>query len=305
VLWWLVGCGSAPLVPVDAGRLPSRSAEVYRFVAVGDAGHPGAVHDRVRDAVATTCSARGCDLVVLLGDNLYPEGPERDDDPRFDQVIADYFPIAPVAMVLGNHDYGPGGRHPEVADRELRWAAKRPEIVASGRVWTARGGPAELVGIDTTRAFWGGEADQVAWLATLPPASGWRVLVAHHPWRSEGPHGNAGAYEGWPGIPWLSGAAVARLYDRGVCGRFDLALAGHDHILAHLPGPCGEMLAIAGVGSSPTQVVDRADDALFAAAVPGFVWVELGETGTVAWMGADGRELHRATLPSPDRAPTE
>ncbi len=304
-MWFLLAaCGPGPLDPGDAGALPAATPGVYRFVAVGDVGHAGAVHERVARAAAETCRARGCDLVVLLGDNLYPVGLESETDPRMDAIVAPWRAIAPVALVLGNHDYGLRGRDEAAAERQVRWAARSAAILP-GKAWTASAGPARIVAVDTNRVFWWGESEQVAWLRAQPEGTPWRVLLAHHPWRSEGRHGNAGAYEGWPAIPWMSGAAVARLYDQGVCGRFDLVISAHDHNLAHLAGPCGETLVVSGSGSSATSGVDRADVPIYAEAIPGYVWVELGATGTVAWLDETGAERHRARLTSRVRPTSE
>jgi hypothetical protein len=213
---------------------------------------------------------------------------------------------------LGNHDYGDSRQW----DRGERARALAP---AAGALlpapyfrWAA--GPATFLGLDTTRLYWG-DAAQQRWLddALETADAPWVVTLGHHTWRSVGPHGNAGAYDGWPGLPWLSGAALSRVFDGTVCGRTDLHLAGHDHSLQLLTGPCGETLVVSGAAGGATRVratdpsgATEASAVRWAAATPGLAWISLGETGEVRFVDANGSLLHTATFPrrrAADRPP--
>ena len=273
-----------PIVPADPSAV--------RFVALGDVGRGDANQRRVARGVVHACAERGCDAIALLGDLLYPDGMEKDDDPRAEQwIAAPYAPAgAPLLLVLGNHDYG-RGRDVASAGRLLRWAKDRPGIVLPANVWDLRAGPVHFVGLDTNAAFQFGEAPQRAWLARVLDESDapWKVVLGHHPFRSDGEHGNAGAYEGWTGVPIASGAALRRLFEGALCDRADLYLAGHDHN-RQLLAACGVDLIVSGAGSSTTPIVDRGNHPSFASAEPGFVWLELGEgEGRVVFLDADGK----------------
>lgn len=281
--------------------IATRDPGTLRFAAVGDVGSGSPAMPRVAEAVARTCGERGCDLVALLGDNLYPAGMESDDDPRFEAwVIGPYERAgAPVVVVLGNHDYG-DSRQTAVARRELDWVARTRRGVLPAPYYAIAAGPADVVVADTSRVFWGDPA-QVAWVDdALARAEGrWRVVLGHHTWRSDGPHGNAGAYEGVPGIPWSSGAGVSRLLDGVVCGRADLYVGGHDHSLQLLGAPCGGHIVVSGTGARGTSLPGRGNAPLFATTAPGFAWFELGERGRVVFFDADGAVLHDADLGPP------
>jgi hypothetical protein len=298
-LLWLLGCGPPAEAGADLGELAVADGSIVRFAAVGDVGKGNEGERATARQVQATCRERGCDFVLLLGDNLYPRGMESPQDPKMDAVIGDIWGTLglPVVMVLGNHDYGQGTDDAR-ADWQLAWAARSRSIRMPSRFFGFTAGPASFAALDTTRAFWRGASDQAAWLdgwfarQTRP----WTVVFGHHTWRSDGPHGNAGAYEGWPGIPFLSGAPVERLLDGHVCGHADLYLSGHDHTLQWLDGPCGGSIVVSGAGAGPTSIEDRGNHPRFAAAQLGFAWLSLGDTGAVAFIGDDGRELAAGEL---------
>jgi tartrate-resistant acid phosphatase type 5 len=144
--------------------------------------------------------------------------------------------------------------------------------------------------VDTTAVFQGDAAFQAGWLKDQLAASNavWKVVAGHHPMRSNGPHGNAGAYEGWRWVPWMSGGSLATFFEDAVCGQADLYLAGHDHtrqVLAY----CGVTLVVAGTGASATRVVDRGNPVDFADAERGFTLFRLGaDRGEVQLYGETG-----------------
>jgi hypothetical protein len=99
-----------------------RDRESLTILVFGDAGTGDAGQYRVGRAMFDTCQARGCDLAVMLGDNIYEDGiavENRDDQQasfreivtQFDEKFAK--PYEPFLMrpgfhfwgVLGNHDY--------------------------------------------------------------------------------------------------------------------------------------------------------------------------------------------------------
>lgn len=287
---WL-GCSEPPVDARIAPPPPLADPDRIRLLALGDVGRGTETQRQVARGAAAACAERGCDAVLLLGDNLYPSGMESPDDPRADAWLRDlYEPIgAPVYLVLGNHDYA-RGRDVERAGWLVAWAARTDGFELPGPVWTTRAGPLRLIGLDTNRALQFGEAAQAAWLdEQLDDDARWTVVLGHHPLRSDGPHGNAGSYEGTRWLPWASGRSVERLLSV-LCGRADLYLAGHDHsrqLLEH----CGVPLVVSGAGGSATGIVDRGNQPRFAQGSPGGAWLELGpEEGRVVFLDADGRE---------------
>ncbi|MEZ4240125.1 MAG: metallophosphoesterase [Myxococcota bacterium] len=287
------GCSDSR-VPVGVAPAPAlASPDRVRFVALGDAGKGNKGQARVAAGVAKACAERGCDLVVLLGDNLYPRGMEADDDPHADERIAQmYAPVgAPVYLVLGNHDYA-HGRSRAAAARQIAWAGRTPGVELPANAWVGDFGPARVVGLDTNAVFQFGEDFQARWLREQLDASDapWKVVLGHHPFRSDGPHGNAGRYDGTRWVPWVSGSALRTLFDGSLCGA-DLYLAGHDHTRQLLEA-CGTDLVVSGTGASATEIVDNGNHPRFAEATLGAAWFELSADGSgrVVFLDADGAE---------------
>lgn len=281
--------------PITDDHVLSRDAggSSVRFVALGDVGKGNDTQRAVAGAMQRVCARRGCDFGLLLGDNLYPDGMTAPDDPRIDAVLTDvYGPLGlDIYAVLGNHDYG--RQHvPENARYQLDWAAKHERFHMPRPYYRFRTGPAAFWALDTDTVFWEGAEAQAAWLdETLGPVEArWKVVFGHHPYRSNGRHGNAGAYEGWSNVPYASGNALLTLFDEHLAGRAHLYLAGHDHNLQSLNHE-GLELVVSGAGASARELVDRGNTLRAGHDVAGFAWIELADALTVAFYREDGELL--------------
>jgi 3',5'-cyclic AMP phosphodiesterase CpdA len=297
VLLLAIACGPGPFPP--PGEAPAAPAGPRtRLVAIGDSGEPSDEQAAVATSAAAVCRARGCDALLLLGDDVYPRGITAAEASRADAVIRDvYAPLGvPVYLALGNHDYG-HGRDASRAEALVAWAGRTPGFELPTRAYSFTAGPDRVVVLDTAWSFYGGAEPQLGWAErALAQPSRWRVLVGHHPLRSDGPHGNAGEYEGLGAVPIAGGESVRALLEPLVCGRADLYLSGHDHSLQVLDA-CGAALVVSGGGSKATTLVDRGNRPRFAAARTGLAWLELGDHGgIVAIYASDGSLLHESHL---------
>ena len=292
MLWWLVvGCSAPVQDPAEAPD-PAPGSTELRFVALGDVGKGTSQQARVAESVRQVCEVQGCDLLVLLGDNLYPRGMQRADDPRMDEVLGDrYGQVAPVYMVHGNHDYAHGQDH-ERARWARQWAQRTSGFEHPSPWYGFQAGPARFLALDTTHAFWSGAEPQRTWLEESLARSGadWTVVFGHHPLRSNAQHGNAGAYEGWSSVPWMSGRSVATLLEP-LCGAADLYLSGHDHTL-QWGEHCGLTWVVSGAGSASSPLVDRGNDTRFERSDLGFFWVHLGEQMHIRAYDRSGQVVH-------------
>ena len=288
---------------VDAkgpGEAPSprlQDPAAVQFIAFGDAGKGNRGQRDVAAAMLDVCRARGCDFALMLGDNLYQRGFEEPRDPRmkerFDEV---YLPLdIPVYGVLGNHDYATG-RDTLRAQWQVDWAADHNQLEMPAHFYRFEAGPATFFALDTNRVFQWGEAEQSAWLAQALPESTaqWTVVFGHHPYRSNGRHGNAGRYEGWK-LPLVGGSALKTLCDTRLCGQADLYLAGHDHTLQSLQW-CGMELVVSGAGATRTPLVDRGNETRFEASQLGFAWIRLDRNMTLAFHADEGKLLFERVL---------
>lgn len=294
--------------------------EPIRFVAIGDAGDNPVHQTAVAAAVEQTCATRGCQFALYLGDNFYDTGLEAYDDTRWQTNFE--LPYAnldfPFYAVLGNHDLGGGGLG---LDFDLEKAQYQVDYTQVSDKWTMPStyytipGPSgssstelTIFGLDTTRMFFGNVlgnlSTQEDWLRSelVNSDSYWRIGFGHHPYVSNGQHGNAGAYEGITDIVPFSeiprGQHVKDLFDDVGCGAFDVYFAGHDHNRQILPEPegCDTFFVVSGAGAKYTDFHESAlrphNDVLFEDdGERGFVWVELqGDVMTLYVVDEDGDE---------------
>ncbi len=285
----LAAAGISPTASADLAAgidtvilLPPK--DVVRFVALGDAGQGNDDQYKVGDAMATVCAARGCDFAVYLGDNFYNDGVNDLDDPQFEEKFE--LPYAnlsfPFYVTLGNHDYGAGGSgyefwkapyYIEYTDRSAKWVFPAP-------FFRVDAGAVELFSLDTNAIVWGFFDDQLAWLEDRVPAStaAWTVAFGHHPYLSNGHHGNAGHYDGQDNNGIGDGEYVKEVMDQALCGKVDVYLCGHDHSRQWHENTCnGTELIVSGAGATTTGL-DDTNPVRFQEDTLGFLWVELDAT---------------------------
>jgi len=252
--------------------------------------------------------AVGADFVVLLGDNFYPNGVGSVSDPQwqsaYEQVYGGWH--LPVYAVLGNHDYGGhgAGTDPTRAAVEVAYTALSTTWKMPAQVYRLDAGPARLVFLDTNNLKMT-EADTLgqglalgSWLAGAP---GWKIVVGHHPYRSNGPHGNAGTWDGLADDPPTSGNGVwfRSFFQGAVAGRADLYLAGHDHSLQVLdtPGASGPLLAVVGGGGQTLTGLPGTNPTRFQASSLGFAEVAYDEHRlTLTLFNEAGQSLYQTRL---------
>lgn len=287
---WLA-CARGPALDEGGAEAPAIPGDTVRFVVTGDAGLGNSAQWRVARAMRRLCRERddargpGCDFLVLLGDNAYPKGVEGPDDPLWEsRALGPFRQLElPVYAILGNHDYGNPPLDRRRAAAALGGPAEEGAWILPGPWYAFDAGPARIVALDTTAVMLGWTArQQRAFLAEQAAVAAGRPLVvlAHHPFRSNGAHGNAGAYEGRRVLPYASGGRVRRLYEEGLCGRAALLLSGHDHNRQWLAPHCGVELVVLGAGAAATGLVDRGVPTLFQeGSERGFGWFQLTAAG--------------------------
>ena len=132
----------------------------------------------------------------------------------------------------------------------------------------------ELFELDTNMALFSQASTQKtdvnAWLAASKAE--WKIALGHHPYKSNGPHGNAGKYDGIP-IPPVDGSAVKSFLEDTVCGKVDVYLSGHDHSQQWLNESCkGTELAVSGAGAKTTEL-KGSNASLFQSIALGFLYI--------------------------------
>ena len=305
--------------PVDT-EPPDPYPGTIRIIAMGDAGTGSDKQIAVGEQIATYCarSDRPCDLVLYLGDNVYNSGVEAVDDDLWDTHFE--IPYANVDLpfwaVLGNHDLGGDGLGLDLDPYKAQYQIDRSDVSTKWnmpsefyqvpRSALPAGAPVDLFGLNTTDIFFTSvnlfsSGDQRNWLSGALSASPvpWKIAYGHHPYKSNGKHGNAGSYEGLSdSLDWLPGNAIVRgaevetFFKDHVCGKADIYLSGHDHNRQWIGSDCGTVFVVSGAGAKTTDK-ERDDNspAFENYSVPGFLWMELTSTTLTAYMvDMDGTE---------------
>lgn len=297
----------APLTPAPSP--PDAGFKEVRFVAIGDTGKGNDGQYQVGKSIGAHCAAQGCDFVVLLGDNFYPSGVSSVSDPLWESAfVKPYAPVdAPFYAVLGNHDCGGNGSGTEFAkgDVQIDYAKMNPKWRMPARHYHWRLGDVEFFVGDTNRSMFGLDGDARAAFGTWLPSSTarWKIAFGHHPLRSNGPHGNAGSYDGLPYVPIANGSGVKRFVEELVCGRADVYLSGHDHNIQWLTEPCSRPntalkteLIVSGGGARTTPLVGK-NPTHYQSGDLGFVYVVISENAlTASFYDVDGKQQHSRTI---------
>lgn len=294
-------------------------SDVVRFILIGDSGSGSEGAYAVGTAISKVCESRGCDFVLGLGDNIYESGVDSVMDDQFEEKFE--LPFAPVEQpfyfVLGNHDnsefFGGDGAGNATGEYQIDYHYRDVEYPEAQRLTTrwnlperyyrfnsgeqADGSPLiEFFAIDSTQIA-GGFADsdknysystygkvQAQWLNETMTASKakWKMVFAHHPYVSNGSHGNAGNYDGIPSaiLPVLSGERYKDFLQETTCDKADFLFAGHDHDMQWLEpqASCGKTeFIVSGAGSKTRSLVNRNENPVFYQKGDqyGFVWVEI------------------------------
>ena len=151
---------------------------------------------------------RPVDVVILGGDNIYPDGNLAEVEAKFTKPYAALLQAGvPFHAVLGNHDIRTGNGEPQVAYKPFGM---------KGRWYTIRQGPVEFFMLDTNmNAPW---QFQMPWLkkALASSTAPWKVVVGHHPIYSAGLYGD-------------DPNAIARLTPVFAKHGVQLYINGHEH----------------------------------------------------------------------------
>ena len=289
----------------DDATLPPLPA--VRWVAIGDTGEGNADQLAVAGAIEGVCAAQGCDFALMLGDNFYDVGVEDVNDPLWQTMFETPYQNLqmPFYPTLGNHDGGALGTGLDVFRGNVQVAyttSTTTNWTMPDRYYGHTHDNVDFFSLDTSLMFFDGfpiitslNDAQETWLAgALAEATGdWKIAYGHHPYLSNGPHGNAGNYEGLPSFtPYAAGTEIKDFMDANVCGNVDLYICGHDHSRQWQVNTCaGTELIVSGAGakrtdiegSNPVYWQDTDDD------MEGFVWFEvIGNTITVEFWNKNG-----------------
>jgi len=287
----------------DAATTPGHD---IRFVVVGDTGTGTAAAQGVANAIAGRCRAAGCDFAMLLGDNVYDSGIDAPTDEmmveRFENVFA---PVnIPFFPVLGNHDYGLNGLGTDFTkgENEILYSRRSAKWKMPDAFYTMSFGVLDIFALDTNLAYFERAPEQSAKMKAAMQRSHarWKIAYGHHPYMSNGVHGNAGHYNGVSYPPAFSGENVKTFVEETVCGNVDVYMAGHDHTMQWLTSTCsGTELLVDGAGAKTTSLPGK-NESRFQSLSLGFVYgVATERSLKLEFVDDAGRLLFSRTLEKP------
>ncbi|RDI48256.1 metallophosphoesterase [Nocardia mexicana] len=258
-------------------KLDFPTDDTLRVLLTGDAGTGARPQWLVADAMRDLHGREPFDLALGLGDNIYESGPWTEDDRQFLDKFENpnHGLDFPWVMVLGNHDTSsvlPGdGGWLQRGDHEVGYHRRSARWYMPARYYSVRV-PRERPVVEffvldlnpvaaylppLLQPYWapGGQfmSEQAAWLdeAVATSPARWKIACTHHPYLNNGPHGDAGNYEGVTLDP-LDGRHAKRFLDDHVIGRCQFLLSGHDHslqVLEHAPELRGTRQLISGAAA--------------------------------------------------------
>ena len=274
---------------------------VVRFAALGDTGMANTGQLAVATALDAKCELERCDFVLLLGDNIYPSGVTSTTDAQWQTKFETPYQAVDLDFwaALGNHDYGNNGAGDDFArgQHEVDYTLVSAKWKMPDNFYRQEFEHVELFALDTNLQLYGMDADQESaipgWLSAS--TARWKIAFGHHPYKSNGPHGNAGNYDGVAG----RGQGIKDFFDDHLCGEVDVYLAGHDHNLQWLTdSTCAELL-VSGGGASTTALSTN-NATRFQAASLGFLYVEIvGDSFTGQFIDSAGTVRFERTVVKP------
>ena len=253
-----VAIGMALPSTLPMARTLAAPADSLHVIAVADTGSgDGRGQQAVADQMAARQRERPLDLVILAGDNIYPDGDLARISPTF---LVPYRALlqadVPFHAVLGNHDIRTGNGDPQV---------RYPLFGMKGRWYALRRGPAEFFFLDTNvNADW---QRQLPWLRTALAASSapWKVVVGHHPIFSSGLYGDD---------PQAQARLIPLFRRYGV----QLYINGHEHHYERTQTLRGTTYLIVGGGGASLRPVVANSNSVVALSVHSFAELDFSPT---------------------------
>ena len=212
---------------------PGPEAGLVRVAVAGDVGDSGARLSRTATAISKLGGTRGFDVLLLLGDNVYPDG----DPALLPQTVLEPFGDvtragAQLLAIVGNHDVRNGHGPPQMA-----------ALGMDGLWWSREIGEVLFVGLDSNQPA---NARQQRWLEdTLARTNArWKVVMVHHPPYSAG----------YQGSNLDVRRAFAPIFERfGV----QLVLSGHDHDYQRSHPINGVTYVVSGAAAGSRRTSER------------------------------------------------
>jgi len=251
----------------------SCQSEGVRFLAFGDAGFGSPAQFETARGMGSFCAQHGCDFVLLLGDNFYPDGVHSVSDPqwqsKFEEPYADLkFPFYPT---LGNHDYFGN------IEAQINYSSESSKWRFPSRFYQFQWCDVDFFVIDAERF----DETQKKWLeeGLVSSRAEWKVVAGHRPIYSHGGHGDSKHLKKEL-LPLLK-------------GKVDFYFAGHDHHLEYISKGYLPEFIVSGAAAE-NRGIKSGKSTLFGSDSLGFAHVVMkpGEA-TIQFVNEKGKSLFK------------
>jgi hypothetical protein len=254
--------------PTWQSELPRGAASegTFRFVVLGDTGTGGRDQLAIADRMSAFHDERPYDTVIMLGDNIYPNGSPSDLPAKFERPYAELLRRGVhFYAALGNHDVREG-RAAQVNYKYFNMGGR------SYYSFTKEGNLVEFFALDSTDL----DAAQLEWLkdALGKSTARWKIAYLHHPIYSSGKrHGSD---------------VRARALLEPLFVQYDVAVAfsGHDHFYERTIPQQGVQYFVSGAGGKIRRGNINRRSPFFAAGndeVNSFIYVEVTKERLNFW----------------------
>ena len=271
-------------------------AQQVNLLAMGDWGSNDSGQKEVAADISTyiTKANHNFDAMLLAGDNFYVPLDDGIRDAKWNKMFESLYDPAdfkfPFYVALGNHDY--------LADRfmlEFAYTQANPQSrwkmpARWYRVDLPKENPIVTVLVLDSNQPWLGDlgwAAELKWLkeqSEKPRTTKWLISVCHHPFVSNGDHGDNGVLQ----------KAWGPLFDKA---HEDFYICGHDHDVQHLEIPTfKQSFLLVGGGGAHTRPIRLDNRGPFSKQTHGFAHMTFTNTeATVRLVGPNGEILHAFT----------
>jgi len=272
-------------LPRFKGCAPDSEGKETRILVFGDSGSGDENQLKVAAAMQKFCEKNGCDLALMLGDNMYPQGVQSVDDPKFITTFEKPYEglCIPMYPVLGEHDWGRKGElsnwkaQIEYTKRSQRW--RMPSDVYSITI-----GDLKILALNTN--VLDTSPEQVAWLKKEldDSAARWNLVMGHKPINSYGYHGD-------------TDFMVAQVLPL-LCGRADLYISAHEHNQQVLKADCGLPLLVSGSAGKLRTESAAGPRTLYSLPELGFMYLQVQQDAiTVQVLSVSGESRYSYAIP--------
>lgn len=253
---------------IEPGSLDVKpDSNEIKILILGDTGSGNKYQKKVAESSKNTCDEKGCDLVLMVGDNFIMHGVKDTEDKQFQSKFEDIYSLdLPFYSILGNHDLCGNWR------AQVEYTKKSDRWMMPGVNYSLNAGPVFIQGMNTSCTFCS------LWSLFKKSSKPWRLIFGHRPFVSSGRHRFMSELE--------------RFFVK--LSKPDFILAGHNHILEHVQYR-GMDHFVSGGGGSPIHPIEEKEfeGRKYFLQDYGYIWAHLTEEqARFIIYDIDGNELY-------------